>query len=1424
MKQRHYRFILACVFCICSYIGSAQITVTATAATAGPTTYTTLKTAFDAINAGTHKGVVTISVTGNTTETASASLNASGGASSYTAVNLTTTGAFTINSNFAGSTIILNGADFVTMNGNNTLTVVNASSSGSAITFTNDAVNNTVRNMIIRGNTQLFTGTAASAVITGGVINFTTGVTTGNDNNTIENCDIDGQNSAICLLYSNGTSSTTNNLGFNSNNLLKTNKFHDYLNGSIGNAIALYLKANNTEWNIQDNSIYFSAPVATAMQFLFRGMLIAPSFTNDFHTVTGNFVGGNSAGATGSMSITGSSSNALGFIGLDIETGGTGNMVSNNTVKNISISYAASAGSYTNSGIFGFIGGYNGTTTFTGNTVSNFTYTNTNGFVQFNAIHMNGRVSRSVAANPATVTPVFTVTNNTVNSIVLNSGGTTGDIALMGIRLETSSVQDLTAGTDKSNPYFIVSGNTISNLSSPFTGVLASYIRGIATTTAQGVNSGTGVTSTAQLHPRINIYNNTIHSFSNASSVGNVNPATSTNANYGTPVVVGISFSGSSGSAVNNTDTAFITNNTIYNLAATNTGDNGVVATGILATTGILHLIQNKIYDLRNSSSGASYLPAPGIVGINIRRTDGNPNSHLWNNMVSVGSGVTSNVQVFGILNNFAGSTGLISVFYNSVVITGAGAAGNNKITAAYQRGTETQGTGVTTPTALFNNIFYNNRTGGGSHYAVSNTHSTPVTSFSSDYNNLYSNNAATIALWGSSNNTLAAYKTNANDAGSVSVPVSFVNTATGDLHLSGSSVTDPALKAAVILATSPNYDYDNDPRSATNPTMGADEGQQCTLPAITSQPAAQVVCAGSPASFFISATGTGLTYQWRKDGTNISGATSSSFSIATVSASDAANYSVVITNACGTVTSNSVSLTVNAKPAATITGGSFCNTGTTTLTVSGQGGGNFSATPAGLDITPSTGQINLATSATGSYVVKYVFSNGICSDSTTSTVTVSNATLISTQPNAQTVCAGSTATLSVTATGASLTYQWRKGSVNIAGANSSSYTISNATAADVDLYDVVISSSCGSPVTSNGVNLSLYTPASINTQPSAQTICAGGTASFTVAAAGSNLTYQWRKNGTPITGATGANYTITGAAITAGGNYDVVITGPCNSVTSGSVSLTVNPVTVITTQPANVTGCAGTAATFTVVAGGSGTLSYQWRKNSTAITGATSSSYTIPATSATDAGNYDVQVTGGCGTAISTSASLVVNALPVITTAPAPVTVCALNAATFTVTATGTGTLTYQWKKAGVNISGATGSSFTIPSASLTDGAQYSVVVSNGSCSVTSTPVQLTVNACTAVSALNPDVSGAVMIPSVTKSQTKIRLTVSRSTYSDWIIFDAKGIILMKFSRQLNSGVNEISLPVEKLASGTYYITGNTSRGKITGLRFIKQ
>ena len=154
------------------------------------------------------------------------------------------------------------------------------------------------------------------------------------------------------------------------------------------------------------------------------------------------------------------------------------------------------------------------------------------------------------------------------------------------------------------------------------------------------------------------------------------------------------------------------------------------------------------------------------------------------------------------------------------------------------------------------------------------------------------------------------------------------------------------------------------------------------------------------------------------------------------------------------------------------------------------------------------------------------------------------------------------------------------------------------------------------------------------------------------------------------------------------------IVSDATNSPLAVSLSGTGMAALAITTQPANQSVIAGQTATFSVVATGTGTLTYQWKKGGTAISGATAASYTTPATTSSESGTqFTVVVTDSTGSVTSNPATLTVTAsavAPSITSQPANQTVTAGQTATFSVTATGTAPLTYQWKKNGTAISGA--------------------------------------------------------------------------------------------------------------------------------------
>ena len=167
-----------------------------------------------------------------------------------------------------------------------------------------------------------------------------------------------------------------------------------------------------------------------------------------------------------------------------------------------------------------------------------------------------------------------------------------------------------------------------------------------------------------------------------------------------------------------------------------------------------------------------------------------------------------------------------------------------------------------------------------------------------------------------------------------------------------------------------------------------------------------------------------------------------------------------------------------------------------------------------------------------------------------------------------------------------------------------------------------------------------------------------------------------------------------------------------------------------ITAQPQKITVNVGQNATFSVTATGSGTLTYQWSRGGTAISGATSASYTLQSVAATDNGAaFSCTVTNSGGSSPSSAATLTVNQPPAITTPPSSQMVPVGQTATFSVVASGTSPFTYQWQLNGTNISGATSSSYTTPATTSSDnGDSFTVVVTNAAGSQTSVAASLRV------------------------------------------------------------------------------------------------
>ncbi len=191
------------------------------------------------------------------------------------------------------------------------------------------------------------------------------------------------------------------------------------------------------------------------------------------------------------------------------------------------------------------------------------------------------------------------------------------------------------------------------------------------------------------------------------------------------------------------------------------------------------------------------------------------------------------------------------------------------------------------------------------------------------------------------------------------------------------------------------------------------------------------------------------------------------------------------------------------------------------------------------------------------------------------------------------------------------------------------------------------------------------------------------------------------------------------------------------------STTIAIGSAPVITTQPVSKTVTAGTTASFSVLASGNPTPTYQWQKGGIGISGANASTYTIASPASGDAGNYTVTATNSIGTVTSSVATLTVNTLPTITTQPVSATATAGTTVIFSVNATaGTSSIAYQWSLGNLAVTGATSSSLNLGNVQSSNAGDYTVTLTTAAGSVTSAVATLTVTPAPVVLPPTPIVS----------------------------------------------------------------------------------
>jgi PKD repeat protein len=568
--------------------------------------------------------------------------------------------------------------------------------------------------------------------------------------------------------------------------------------------------------------------------------------------------------------------------------------------------------------------------------------------------------------------------------------------------------------------------------------------------------------------------------------------------------------------------------------------------------------------------------------------------------------------------------------------------------------------------------------------------------------------------------------------------------------------------------------------------------------PEIVLQPVSVTVCEDDVATF---TTGAGLTtnphYQWYVDSgsgmTLIPGETGASLSVTAVSAMNGYSYQAEISGDCPVaVLTDIVSLTVREKPEiiGQPAGLTLCSGEDAIFTVDA----GVTSNPlyqwyvnAGSGWTPATGAryqgSNTATLTVVSvlemmsgyqYMVRV---SGTCIpyvESVPVTLTVTRQAEITQHPASLTLCEGAAATFAVSAgLTTNPTYEWQKSTdgavtwTTIAGETAASYTIAAVATADNNTaYRAIISSSCGSSVTSIPAFLTVNEQPEITDQPDDVTICEYAIADFIVnAGVTTGATYRWQRS--IDAGATWNNLTetatyfgvstmnlkVNGTNRTMSGDmFRVIVSGTCLPPdTSSAALLTVNTAPEILAQPVAASICENTGTSFSVVAQGTA-VTYRWYVDTgsgfTAITdgGVYSNSATNTLTLTNVPGTYDnnryrVEIQGTCAPmAISQTVQLDVSVETAINTQPADTAICEFMTASFTALAEGAN-LIYRWQafaggtwtdltNTGIYLGVATPTLMVFGPSRTMDGTRYRVVIS-GDCSadIISSEATLTVH-----------------------------------------------------------------------------------------------
>lgn len=733
------------------------------------------------------------------------------------------------------------------------------------------------------------------------------------------------------------------------------------------------------------------------------------------------------------------------------------------------------------------------------------------------------------------------------------------------------------------------------------------------------------------------------------------------------------------------------------------------------------------------------------------------------------------------------------------------------------------------------------------------------------------------------------------------------VNSGAGFSNLSNagiySGVTTNILSISSTTAAMNGYTYRVVVSGTCTPAaMASAQLNVNTAPVINLQPVNNATCNGSLAILSINASGTGITYQWQVNNgagfANIAnvapyaGATTATLGITTNASLNGYTYRCIVSGTCpSTLTSNTVTLTVLSLPAIATqpVNTAACINTPVTFTIGATGSGVSYQ----WQVNNGSGFNNLTTASThqghntatltvfnvqpsyAGYQYRCVVS-GSCTPSVLSniaTLSINTLPTVTSNPVAATTCAGSNATFAISATGTGITYQWQLSAAggaytNISnggvysGATSNTLLITGATAGmHSNQYRCVVNGTCSPATTSTAAVLTVNTPPTVQTQPTAVSTCAATIARFNITASGNNLTYQWQlntgtswvnlTNGGIYSGTSTTNLTITNVTTAMRGySYRCVVSNGCspNGISNAAV-LTVYGTPTILTAPSSVTICEGTAATFSTIVDALNPT-YQWQVNTgTGWTNLTNGgNYSFVTTSAMMVSNvtlamagyqYRCMVTDACGVNYTGDAILNMYTKPVITKQPITQKGWYQDPFIFSVDAQGTNT-TYQWQvdttiagqkeyiniadKPGAYVGTTTKNLQVIPTGGYMNLRYYRCVVS-GTCtpSEISKDAQLIVGFKTGIETVANGIDVKVYPNPVSGNTLNVQLGNYNNNRVVVKITNTLGAVVATEALTLQNSIGSIN--VGTLAAGTYNLqVADADNNTLQVIRFVKQ